>query len=58
MEKIHGFRTYHENDPGFAEKLREAKNSGVQVLAYRCVVDRERIRVVEEVLWDNRTEDV
>lgn len=32
------FRPYDENDPAFGKALREAKNNGVEVYAYKCNV--------------------
>lgn len=33
------FRPNRENDPKFAETLKKAKDSGVKILAYRCIYD-------------------
>ncbi len=43
------FRPNSRLDPGFAEALREAHRSGVEVYAYLCQVTLKSIEVVEEV---------
>lgn len=39
------FRPHEEADPTFAQTLQEARRAGVLVLAYRCAVSPEAIRI-------------
>lgn len=43
------FMPNEEIDPQFAQVLRQVKQVGVEVHAYRCVVNTERIEIAEEI---------
>ena len=44
-----GSFTPNPDRPEFAAALREAKNAGVQVIAWRCAVDEEGVRLEKEL---------
>jgi sugar fermentation stimulation protein A len=48
-EDVDSFSPYEERDPEFAQALRDAEASGVEVYAYRCRVSPEEIHVLEPV---------
>ncbi len=43
------FSPYEAIDPDFAEALRHAVENGVEVHAYRCAVNTERVEIAEEI---------
>jgi sugar fermentation stimulation protein A len=43
------FTPYADNDPDFTTMLKMAKNEGVDVMAYLCVVDEETITMAEPI---------
>ncbi|MGL4773142.1 MAG: DNA/RNA nuclease SfsA [Clostridium sp.] len=49
MESVKTFSPNDDTDPKFGEALREAKNKGVDVMAYNCKVDMEGITLYNEV---------
>ena len=49
LEDVKSFRPNYETDPKFAEALKEAKDNGVDVFAYNCVVSEEGISLKEEI---------
>jgi len=36
-------------DPAFAQKVKEAAEAGVEVLAYRCLVSPYQIKISEKI---------
>ena len=51
------FSPHDEAGPAFGEALRQATHAGVQVVAWRCRVGREEIRLLDTVplrLWKER----
>ena len=45
----HGMRPHDEADPAFGRALREAANRGVEVYAYGCRVEPDRVEIVERL---------
>jgi sugar fermentation stimulation protein A len=45
------FEACADLDPAYAEGLAEAAAAGVEVLAYRCAISPERIRIADRVPW-------
>ncbi|OGO05473.1 MAG: hypothetical protein A2Y73_07515 [Chloroflexi bacterium RBG_13_56_8] len=43
------FAPHREADPSFADVLRQARTKGVEVLAYRCRVTREAMKISEQI---------
>lgn len=43
------FSPFEEIDPQFTQVLRQVNQAGVEVHAYRCVVNTEHIEIVEEI---------
>jgi len=47
-----GLRPHDESDPDFGRALREAARRGVEVLAYRCLVEPGRVEITDRVpVW-------
>ncbi|WP_069998047.1 DNA/RNA nuclease SfsA [Cellulosilyticum sp. I15G10I2] len=44
-----GFSPNSLMDPAFAQKIVEASNAGVEILAYRCVISPEEVNIVEKI---------
>ncbi|WP_058486190.1 DNA/RNA nuclease SfsA [Defluviitalea phaphyphila] len=44
-----GFSPNAVTDPDFAKKLKEAYKAGVEILAYRCDISTEEVKIVEKI---------
>ena len=49
MEGIKEFTSNDENDPAFGEALRYAKENGVDIFVYSCIVSEKEITLNKEV---------
>lgn len=49
MSGIHGFTTNDEMHPAFGEAVREARENGVKVLAYDCIVTENEMAIDKQV---------
>lgn len=49
FEQAAGFSPNKLMDPGFAEKVEEAKHVGVEVLSYRCVVKPDEVKITDKI---------
>lgn len=49
IEAAQGFSPNAQMDPAFSNKLRDAKNAGVEILAYRCIISPTEVRVSEKI---------
>jgi len=56
FEQAAGFSPNHVTDPAFANKVKEAKNAGVEILAYRCTVKPNVTPFTStKQIWSSRT---
>ncbi len=44
-----GFTPNKVTDPDFAEKVKEAKNAGVEILSYRCIVTPSEVKITDKI---------
>lgn len=49
LKGVTGFSPNIETDPKFAETLKKAAESGVNILAYDCIVDKNSIKIDKQV---------
>lgn len=49
LEQVAGFSPNKITDPDFANKVKEAKNAGVEILAYSCVVTPDEVKITDKV---------
>ena len=49
IEDVNGFTPNTKTDPAFSEKLNDAARAGVEILAYRCRVSPEEVKIIEKV---------
>lgn len=49
IEDAKGFSPNKITDPGFAEKVNAAHDAGVELLAYRCHVSPEEVRIIDRI---------
>lgn len=49
IEHAKGFSPYAVTDPSFAEKVSTAKANGVEILAYRCCITPEEVKIIEQI---------
>lgn len=49
LDYAKGFSPNWVTDPDFAHKVKEAKNAGVQILAYRCTVSPNEVKITEKI---------
>jgi sugar fermentation stimulation protein A len=52
MDFVHRFTPHAAIDPILAEKLRKARDSGIAIRAYRCIVDIHQLAVADEIPVD------
>ena len=49
MEGMKSFRPNDERDKKFGDALREARDAGVDIFVYECLVERDGITLTKEV---------
>ena len=49
LENVYTFSPNDETDPEFGNALRLAKENGVDIMAYNCIVDKKMIEINKEV---------
>ena len=49
LEEVNKFSPNDERDPKFGEALRIARDAGVDIFAYNCIVTKKSIEIHEEI---------
>lgn len=49
FEQAAGFSPNKATDPDFSDKVKKAMDSGVEVLAYRCTVTPEEVKIADRI---------
>ncbi|PTM57709.1 DNA/RNA nuclease SfsA [Desmospora activa] len=52
MDFVHRFTPHTAIDPALARKLRQARDQGIRIDAYRCSIDFDAIEIVDEIPVD------
>lgn len=49
LEHAKGFSPNKVTDPDFSNKVEEAKNAGVEILSYRCIVTPDEVKITDKI---------
>jgi sugar fermentation stimulation protein A len=49
IEYAKGFSPNAPMDPAFAQKLKEASQAGVEIIAYKCSITTDEVKIVEKI---------